>query len=68
MPDVNVPVECCTDCGPYFRYTADKGCFCLKESIEKMIEDETYDQFNHDFHAGELFTKVAEWCPLKNKD
>jgi len=66
MPKVSVQIEGCTEC-PNFKYTIDKGCFCTKIGVEKMLENKTWPQFNKDFHSGKLFKHIPEWCPIKEK-
>ena len=63
---VLVEIKGCLDCSEDFRYTADKGCFCAKVGIEKMLKDKTWSQFNKDFHSGKLFKFIPEWCPRRS--
>ena len=64
MPKVMTEIEGCTDCSK-FSYTADKGCVCSLEGLEKMIKDGIYTDFNESFHNGNLFKTIPAWCKAK---
>lgn len=63
MPKVSVDIRGCTEC-PNFKYTIDGGCFCAKVGFEEMVKNNTWPQFNKDFHYGKLFDFIQEWCPI----
>lgn len=66
MVKVLTEIEGCTGCSG-FSYTVHNGCVCEEVGLDKMIEDETYVQFNKDFHSGKLFEFIPEWCPKREK-